>query len=172
MRLVRNGRAEEVDDRGDGTVPQFSAAFAQEPEVDANRVWRTEQHGGLHLNDALLDHVRGALTDTTHVFRGPSRPPVWIGLDMPDVVTLGGPFELVAESPDDRLALQAVVVAPDGTAQPPVPFRNLGGGRYAAGVTLAEPGSHLVQAASPLHDATAPPPVTGAVLAWAPELED
>lgn len=174
MFTVRDGSRITHVDLGDGTVPRFSAGMREDGAARApSRAFRSERHGSLHLNAAILDNVRGVLTEREVVYRDVgelARP--FLGVDLPDVAPVGSEMVVPIRSNNDRLLLEVILRDEEQSPLRPIPVRNLGEGEYAATFMPPSPGLYEVQVRSPFESVEAPAPVTGAVLAWSPAVED
>ncbi|MFF3710864.1 lipase/acyltransferase domain-containing protein [Streptomyces phaeochromogenes] len=127
-----------VDYGGDGTVYRHSATgFCDRPAY-----W-SQKHAALARMDEVVDHVRAVVTETR---LGPRLPATTgVGADVPDLVTAGVPFEIMAHGDVAASEVRCrVVTAHDGrqTARPAFTRRD---GRIVAAVLLHRPGIYRVE---------------------------
>jgi hypothetical protein len=135
--LLRDGygRPLHTDDRGDGTVHRYAAA-----PLGMQMVPLAQQHGALASSSEAADVVCAVLTD-----RGPLGIKLGageVGLDVPDLITAGEPFDVVVTGEDDPAAVTCRVH--DAGTGEQVAAPRLGANRDGAGLTvqirLGEPG--------------------------------
>jgi pimeloyl-ACP methyl ester carboxylesterase len=166
MRGQRDGRWVDVDIKGDGTVPRRSA------EADGqDGLYQIEQHGTLHVDRGPLEYVTGVLTQTDVTWRAraeENRPA--LGIKLPDVVKVGEEVSVGVLADESRLSLVGTVRSLGGDTFE-VPAVNQGEGVYLIRFAPPQPGAYEIQVAPRFQDALTPPPVTGALLAWTPELD-
>jgi hypothetical protein len=138
--LLRDGygRPLYTDRRGDGTVYRGAAAplGIQSPPIPL-----AQQHGALASSSEAADFVCAALTDWGSLGIGLGAEE-GIGLDVPDVVTTGEPFDVAVTGEDDPAALTCRIH--DAATGEQVSAPRLGARRNGTGLTvqvrLAEPG--------------------------------
>jgi len=133
---VDDGRTTEVELGGDGTVPRF-AAVPSEWSEDAAAVFRASRHSQLVNNDVLRERIADTVDRLDP--RQFLTPETVFGLDIPDVVRSGDPFEVRALADDPALRLTIAVSEPDGTPRRELsgaPVNPDGTGSYRAEITL------------------------------------
>ncbi|MFB8044417.1 esterase/lipase family protein [Streptomyces hydrogenans] len=137
------GRLVEYDHGGDGTVYRYSTTHG---DVETYPV--AQQHAALAVTGSVLDFARGLLTGNR---RGARLGGTDVGLDTPDRVPVGTPFEVVARTEQDPGRVSCLVEdAGAETLQDPVrrPLLTPAPGEGAllsARVLLDEPGLYRVK---------------------------
>jgi len=131
---LRAGRIEAInayrgkDHGGDGTVPRPSS-HPPEWDGDSRAVFAAQKHASLQNTDGVLYQLLGSLTGNLGRFMGGER----IGVDMPNLVSVGEPLEIraQAETGDSTLALQALVISEDDVVlREPQLLASQGDGHY------------------------------------------
>ncbi len=163
--LARDGDRAPIrrDRAGDGTVYRDAAHLSSnEPQ------WLPLQHGGLAKDSVAIEYVRAVLTEYDHDL-GAALGDGHIGLDVPDYVVAGSPWQLrVRSAPDSGRPANAGTrctihkAATDQQIAPAV-LRPIDG-ELGAQVTLPAPGLYRIKAKSGGNA-----PVTQLVLAVGPE---
>jgi pimeloyl-ACP methyl ester carboxylesterase len=134
--LLRGGKVEPLrshngtDYGGDGTVPRPSS-HPPEWSDDLASIFVSQKHTMLQSTDSILTQVFGILTGHLGRFMGGAR----IGVDIPEIVQLGGsaPIEATSKDGDSSLPLHVVCEGEDGqTFGSPKLMRATGDGRYHA----------------------------------------
>lgn len=137
------GRPIEIDHGGDGTVYRYSTTHG-----DVEPVAVAQQHAALAVTSAVVDLVRGVLTSGGR--RGARLGGTNVGLDTPDGVAVGTPFDVVVRTEQDPDRVSCVVEdafdeEPGGPVARPLLLPGLdGGGLLSARVVLERPGLYRV----------------------------
>jgi pimeloyl-ACP methyl ester carboxylesterase len=132
------------DFSGDGTVPRPSS-HPPEWETDASCVMLGQKHTALQTTDSVMQQIFGILTsgEKSRFMAGIAR----IGLDLPDVISLGQdlPLDVQAEDGDSTLPLHAECQSEDGGAKAkPILLKSLSNGKYHGSFTGLPAGAYRV----------------------------
>jgi hypothetical protein len=156
------------DKGGDGTVPRPSAHPPEwESEVNPGPIlWAAQLHATLQETEGVHAQLYGLLTS--------GRLGAWmggeqIGMEVPDLVTIGEPLEVVVTAKDPTLALNATVT-PHDTQEPiaePKLLTSHGDGRYGTRFTELPPGTYQVRVASAVPSLPIDE-VSGITIVWDP----
>ncbi len=150
-----------VDLRGDGTVPR-QGACPPDWDDDGRGTFFAHTHLSLPGSRRVLDHLHAVLTA---VPRPPLAVTAGLGIDVPEIVQEGEPFEIAAEATAPRLALRAEVVAADGGA-PEKQILEPRDGRQVAAFHGLAPGTYLVTVSAAAPSVRGVEPVTDAFTVW------
>ncbi|MEU1325180.1 lipase/acyltransferase domain-containing protein [Streptomyces microflavus] len=131
------------DEGGDGRVPRLSSAHVGGTGRPAFTPW--EKHGSLQNNTALRQSLYNWLTPDPPVHRGPEDAEVPLVVDVPDMITEGEVYELLARVPQDVQGHDRVAVFATPEGRPARTLSNLGGGRYVARLAGLAAGPHRVR---------------------------
>jgi hypothetical protein len=124
------------DRGGDETVYRESAVGGVEP------MYVTQSHGALATAPEAIAHVAAVLTEEAlGPWLGKHSP---LGLHLPDVATVGVPFEVMVTSADDPVAVSCRVVDAASGAPVAYPTLTLRTGALAAQLNIREPGVYRV----------------------------
>ncbi|MFF2045514.1 hypothetical protein ACFVVX_34355 [Kitasatospora sp. NPDC058170] len=158
---VRDGDGIPVltDRAGDGTVHQDSASRGGDAIT-----YLPLQHGALAADRSARHHVRAVITERDRVL-GPSMGTDQVGLDVPDLVEAGVPWQLHLPGADSTAHVGLTVQDTGGDTPATSPWPSLRDGRIGARVTLPAPGLYRVTAV-----VSGQPSITQLVLAIAPGL--
>ncbi|WP_179279024.1 esterase/lipase family protein [Actinomadura mexicana] len=153
-----DGRPVPVDHTGDGTVFRYSATPPGRKAVPI-----VQDHGALAATGSALDIVRGVLEE---IPRGSALDGTGVRVRVPDLVTVGEPFEISVDSVQDPLAVTCTVEDARHERRPPVDTPRLlrtGDAETVAGTaTVHDAGLYRVAVAAGVD------PVTRLVLAVPP----
>ena len=134
---------DEVDRRGDGTVPRFAAYPSEFGDNNPALHFATRTHGTLPGSSSVLDQLDGVLTGTDAKFRASD---LQLGISVDDYIVAGDPLMVYAESDDHRVALEARALNP--VTQEVVSrsdLENLGDGDYQTRIEDLPPGAWEVR---------------------------
>lgn len=145
-RVLANNLIDGRNERGDGTVTRFASIPLGVSPEDLRQLSSAQTHGWIHTHQSVLDDVWGILTarDVVYMDEMPDMP-LQPGLDVPDLVELGPPIALQAQSSSDELLLWATLTDSDGGAFEPVEMTNEGGGRYSASLVPDQDGVYTIR---------------------------
>ena len=134
------GAIDRVDLAGDGTV---SSEAARLPGLAAMPI--AQSHGALSKTREALVVVRHVLTgqDT-----GPWEGAGLLGMDVPDVVEAGQPFEILFDGVERPTHVSCAVTNLDGNRPIHIPVANLIDGRCRIRTVFADPGIYRISAAT------------------------
>ncbi|MEV6905852.1 hypothetical protein [Amycolatopsis sp. NPDC051071] len=126
-----------IDRGGDGTVYRDSASGGVAP------VYLPQAHGALAKTSEVIAHVQAVLTETE---LGPPLGATVVGLDVPDVVQAGKPFDIVVstgETPGDTVSCRMVDAVSGAGVSRPIPRRR--DGTLVATAAAPKPGLYRVE---------------------------
>lgn len=138
---VKLHKPDDFEDRGDGTVPRWSAS---PPEDGAAAAYMTGKHAALQQTPGVYRHIRGILTERVGqppTLRAPSAADDQLSVEASELIAVGEPLRIVAESyeEDTGLSLRAAI---DDSEPCPMVFDE-STGRYCAEIpAVTEPGVH------------------------------
>ena len=156
------------DKGGDGTVPRPSA---HPPEWKSEMtpgptLWAAQLHATLQETEGVHAQLYALLTS--------GRLGAWlggeqIGMEVPDLVTIGEPLEVAVTAEDPTLALNATVT-PHDTQEPiaePKLLTSQGDGRYSTRFTDLLPGTYQIRVSSAVPSISIDE-VSGITIVWDP----
>jgi hypothetical protein len=131
----------DFEDRGDGTVPRWSAT---PPESSERAAYLTGKHAALQQTRGVYHQLRGILTERAGQPPTLLSPPIvddQVAAEAPELTEIGEPFRVVAESYEGYESLRLGVAIDDGPPTPMV-FDDADGRYHATLPGIAEPGVH------------------------------
>lgn len=145
-------KPDDFEDRGDGTVPRWSAT---PPDAQATVTYVTGKHAGLQQTTSVFRQIRGILTERVGeppTLRAPSGADDQISVEAPELIEAGGPFPIVAESYEGYEDMKLTVSIDEGETRA-MQFDTDTGFYRAELAGILEPGVHQwVAASSPSSD--------------------
>ncbi len=150
-------KPDNFEDRGDGTVPRWSAT---PPEDGGAVAYMTGKHAGLQQTPGVYRQLRGILTERVGqppTLRAPTGADDQVSAEAPELIEANEPLPVVAESYEGYEDLPLIVAIDDGEPTPMVFDDHTG--RYRAEVTgMDETRVHRwVVSSSQPHDAVVDP---------------
>ncbi|KMS86693.1 hypothetical protein ACZ91_35360 [Streptomyces regensis] len=123
---------------GDGTVPRGSASLTR-PTIPV-----VAQHGAIAKGSEACHVVADYLLEDDHL--GPDQAEDGIGLNMPDYVTPGTPWECLVAGTNDPAQVDCTITTTTGNWQTNIELETVADDKLGAQITLPEPGLYRVTA--------------------------
>ncbi|MFG1723135.1 esterase/lipase family protein [Micromonospora chalcea] len=135
------------DEGGDGRVPFLSGIPAELQGKGPRERAHLQAHGALPDDRGVREGIEFALTQVRRFHRGPNDPKAF-GVQVPEMVPPGQPFEVSATAASEELALAVTIADAYATGSPSaVTMVNRGHGRYTHAVEGLPPGLYQVTVA-------------------------